>query len=164
MGGSALAESFKNGIAEEAKVRAVLEREGYRFFAPTEQEDRREDIDLWVEIGLQRVPVSIKAQHKGLEYGNIYMELESQLTKSGRWVESWYHYGRSDAYAIIQGDTVRFYWKKDIQDYVLANGWLRVRSLSKKYRDTQGGNYVYQDARCGYLDTMAVKPFMTFEV
>jgi hypothetical protein len=60
------------------------------------------------------------------------------------------------------GDTLRIYEKTDVQEYIAANGFLRIRPLSFKRKAYQGGSYRYCNSLCGYLPTDAVKNIKHF--
>jgi hypothetical protein len=145
--------SLRSGLEAEERIRHYLTAIGVEWQPSSRREDTRWDIDLWVDGRAW----SIKRQDAGLRYGHVYFELEAQRTCDGVWVPSWYHNSRAAVYAIVQGDTLRCYESIDIRDYVDLNGWERTRTLSAKTRRYQGGNYVFQDARCGFIPFDAVR-------
>lgn len=163
------------GLAEEKKViefaREVL---GLTVTDSTEHEDRMLDIDCWAD----GVAVSIKAEHNGVAYGNIYFELAQHLTEFkdcpvstdmldkrdlnqtdvdalvavGSWEPSWWTTGKADVYWILQGEVLKVYRKIDVQRYVAAKGWRHCKGLSFKRKSYLGGRYRYVNAICGYLN------------
>lgn len=149
----ALKVPFKQGLTDEAKVIAWLKARGHEVKESTRYENVMLDIDCYVD----GEPVSIKAEHSGLKYDNVYFELDNVLTSDGFTKEAgWYKKGKATKYMILQGTTLRCYKKKDIEDHVAAKGWLRVLPLSREVRATQGGAYRYCNTYCGYLMTDAV--------
>lgn len=136
---------YSKGLRDERRVVRYLSSLGVVTDSSTE-ENIHEDIDCY----LDDVPVSIKAQHSGVAYNNIYFEIE-QLHVDGNWEPSWFITGRATVYAILQGDTLRVYQKQDIVDYVAANGWSYERTLSREKRAMAQYNKRYIDARIGFL-------------
>jgi hypothetical protein len=126
---------------------------GWGYVLASREEDVLQDIDCWVGAN----GVSIKNQDTGLQHGHIYFELEAQLTGSGDWVPSWWYTGQPDYYIIVQGDILRLIPKTTLTDYVADHGWLKTATLSPAKRSTQGGNYRFQDSRCGFLDPSAIQ-------
>jgi hypothetical protein len=175
-----LASSYAAGLSDERLVKNFLAGKGLLVEEPTRDQDRLEDTDCLVN----GVAVSIKAEHSGLKYRNIYFELAQHLTEHkdcgysasvcrnkrdykqldvdglvahGSWEASWYYKGKAPVYYILQGDTLRIYKKADILAYVAAHGWLRIRALSAFRSSYLGGTYRYCNALCGFLDTESVK-------
>ena len=141
--------TYRNGLAEEKRVIEFLKTKFADVQPSTKQQNMIEDIDCFVD----GVSVSVKAEHDGLRYGNVYFELENQITATQQWeLDGWYYTGKAEKYVIIQGQEIRLYDKKAIKDHVEANGWLRVLPLSWKRKASQGGSYRTMDTRCGYLD------------
>lgn len=96
--------AYQAGLKDEAKVIDGLKADGYDVQPSTRDENRLEDIDCWID----GKSFSIKAEHKGLDYGNIYFELENQITATGEWVkDGWYYTGKAEFYLIYQGNEVR---------------------------------------------------------
>ena len=147
--------TYRNGLAEEKRVIEFLRTKFENVINST----KRQNIDLDIDCFIDGVSVSIKAEHDGCKYRNIYFELENQLTATQEWHDDgWFYTGEAEKYVIIQGNTIRMYSKAAIKDYVAANGWLRVLGLSAKRKASQGGSYRTMDTRCGYLDNRLV-PF-----
>ena len=169
---------YAAGLSDERLVKDFLRSKGLTVTAPTTEQDHFEDIDGFVN----GVSISIKAQHSGLRYGNICFEVAQHLTiyqdciltkkilgnkeitiadldrliASGSWEESWYQKGKAVLYYIYQGDTLHIYRKSDIVAHVAAQGFLRLRPLTKMRSSYLGGSYRYTNAICGYLDTTAI--------
>jgi hypothetical protein len=139
--------SYAQGLSDERKVINFIKSLGYWVEASTKDDNMFNDIDCWVN----GQPVSIKAEHTGLRYNNIYFELEQQLTETGEWVPSWWQTGKATWYFILQGQTLRCYLKKNLELYVTNIGWQKIRSLGWKKKNSQGGTYRFSDARCGFL-------------
>lgn len=68
-------EARKGGLRDEQRVIQALRDRGNTVQEASKHDNIVNDIDCWVN----GIPVSIKAQHKGLIYGNIYVELASQF-------------------------------------------------------------------------------------
>ncbi len=155
------------GIRDQQRVMKYLSTLGTVTEA-TEHEDRRLDIDCW----FNGEAVSIKAQHAGLQYNNICMELAtfhhnqpwepSDLLAFQRAVTtmaavkryqtrgaapSWYYTGTATVYAILQGSRLRLYRKTAIQQYEQQHNFLRVCGLSVALLRSQSG----VNSFCGYL-------------
>ncbi len=144
----AFSNTYAKGLNDERRVIDFLKSKGFDVRPASREENRMQDIDCWIGS----IPVSIKAEHKGLEYNNIYFELENQLTATGEWVkDGWYYKGSATKYVILQGNEIRLYDKQAIVDYVEANGWLRTRTLSWSTKKGQGGTYRTMDTLSGYL-------------
>jgi hypothetical protein len=177
---SLLSAIYQKGLSDECIVKDFIKTGLNRIvMPPTIYQDHFEDIDCIVN----GVPISIKAQHAGVAYGNIYFELSQQLTSAkdcqmtrdvlaqktinqsdlsrlesvGAWEPSWYYTGKAEVYCIYQGDLLRIYRKADIIAHVAAQGWLRIRPLSAKRTNYLGGTYRYCNAACGYLSTKAIR-------
>lgn len=172
---STLSAVYQKGLSDERIVKDFIKTGLNRIvMPPTEHQDHFEDIDCLVN----NVPISIKAQHSGVSYGNIYMELSQQLTACkdcletasilgqktinqsdlsrletlGSWEPSWFHTGKAEVYCIYQGDLLRIYRKSDIMAHVASQGWLRIRPLTARRASYLGGKYRYCNACCGYLN------------
>ena len=165
---------YQKGLSDERIVKDFI-KTGLNLIVkpPTALQDHFQDIDGIIN----GVPISIKAQHSGVAYGNIYMELSQQLTAFkdcqetlavlgqktisqedlsrlealGSWESSWYFTGLAEVYLIYQGDLLLIYRKSDIIAHVAAQGWLRIRPLSARRVNYLGGKYRYCNAICGYL-------------
>lgn len=141
--------TYAKGLSDERRIVSFLKEKGFNVRVATKEENYTQDIDCWVGD----IPVSIKAEHKGLEYNNIYFELENQLTATGEWIkDGWFYKGLAKQYLILQGQEIRLYDKQAIIDYVQDNGWLRTRTLSWRVKAQQGGTYRTMDTLSGYLD------------
>lgn len=141
--------TYAKGLSDERKVVEFLGSKGFNIRAASKEENYSMDIDCWIG----NIPVSIKSEFRGLKYGNIYFELENQLTTTGEWVkDGWYYTGKAEKYLILQGLELRLYDKQTVQQYVADNGWLRTRTLSWQLKATQGGSYRTMDTLSGYLD------------
>lgn len=139
--------AYKQGLADERLVIEFMKQQGFEVTDSTDNENKTKDIDCYID----GIPTSIKAQHKGLKYNNIYFELEQQLTSTKNWVPSWYYTSRAEQYLILQGNTLRLYKKDDIKKHATEIGWSHTRRLSPEAKSTQGGSYRYCDARLGFL-------------
>lgn len=149
--------SYRNGLSDEKRVIAFLAAQGLNVTPSSKEDNMKKDIDCYID----GIGYSIKAEHKGLQYGNIYFELSQQLTATGQWVdEGWYYTGEAEYYLILQGQELRLYSKRAIKDFIEANGFVRVRSLSANVKRSQGGTYRYMDTRSGYLERKDV-PFIS---
>lgn len=158
------------GLSDEQLVKDFLAGLGWMVEDSSKHDDMVNDIDCFVSplagelFGLPPgIPVSIKAQHKGLKFNNIGFEVEKQLTNSGKWLKSNWHTSKAEVYAILQGTVLRLYLVKDLKEYVNKFGFIRIRSLSPGSKTYQGGAYMFQDARCGYLNPNCV-PHLRYEV
>lgn len=173
-----LSSVYAAGLADEKLVKSFLRSKGLIVTEPTQHQDRFEDTDAFIN----GVPISIKAEHSGLKYGNICFELAQHLTEfqdcpqskailntkdltldhldhlitTGSWETSWYQRGKAVLYYIYQGDELHIYKKADIVAHVASHGWLRLRPLTKMRSSYLGGDYRYCNAICAYLDTNAV--------
>jgi hypothetical protein len=161
-------------------VKAYLTSKGFAVTKSTEVQDKFEDIDLFLE----GIPASIKAEHSGIRYHNVYFELGQQLSThedcaytksiigtknrlspsdcsdlldSPSWEHSWYYTGKADIYLIYQGDKLLVYKKEDIVRYVEDRGWLRICTLNNYRKSYLGGTYRYCNSMCGFIDIDAVK-------
>lgn len=168
----------QQGLSDEAKVIEYL-----GSVAPVVRADRRDDRLHDIDCYWQGEKISIKAQHSGLKYGNIYFELATFHRCYREWTPetlsaflgavksdttfscdtqsaspSWFYTGQATVYAILQGDRLRLYRKSDIEAYIRKNGWLRVRGLSWKVLQTQSGVNSFS----GYLDSDNVPYFAEF--
>lgn len=144
----AFSNTYQKGLADEKLVIEFLASKGFSVRPASKEENRMQDIDCWIGD----IPVSIKAEHKGLAYGNIYFELRNQLTVTGEWVaDGWYYKGQAQKYLILQGQELRLYDKETIKQYVEDNGWLRTRTLSWQVKAQQGGTYRTMDTESGFL-------------
>lgn len=153
--------TYQRGLQEERRVIEFLKTVFKSVTNSTKDQNRLEDIDCFIN----GIPVSIKAEHSGLRYGNIYFELENQITATGNWEkDGWYYTGKAEKYVIIQGQTITMYSKQAIVDYVEANGWLRTRTLGWSTRATQGGTYRTMDTLSGFLETDLVPFEMQWKV
>lgn len=176
---------FVKGLTDEKLVKLFTRSQGCLVEPSTYDQDRHEDIDCFVD----GKAVSIKAQHSGAKYGNIYFELAQHLTEhkdcqlsaailsshphdastpdlliaTGSWEPSWWYTGKAKAYYILQGSKLYIYSKRSILKYVHNNGWLRVRSLSYGRRSYLGGSYRYCNSICGFLNIDDVA-HQTFDV
>lgn len=151
--------TYAKGLSDEKKVMDFMQSLGYRVEPSTKEENMFNDVDCYINGH----PASIKAEHAGLKYNNIYFELEAQLTATGEWVPSWYETGTAKWYLILQGDTLRCYLKKNIKAYVDLVGWQKIRSLGWKTKKQQGGTYRYSDAKCGFLVPTDV-PHLVYQI
>jgi hypothetical protein len=165
-------ECYRKGTQDEKDTIAYMKTLGYNIRPSSLKENYDQDIDCWIDD----VPVSIKSQHKGVRYQNIGFELANQLTlhqhceltkalineldwhkverllTSGSWESGWYFRGSAKVYLMYQGDYIRAYNKVDIQDYIEAKGFLKIRSLSYDTRSYLGGAYRHCNTICGYLN------------
>ncbi len=140
---------WRNGSADEKRVIAFLDNLGWNIKPSSKEDNITKDIDCWVD----GIGYSIKAEHKGLQWGNIYFELANQLTSTGQWEDTgWFNTGEADYYLILQGQELRMYSKQAIKAYVDANGWVKTRTLSWQAKATQGGSYRTMDTKSGFLD------------
>jgi hypothetical protein len=170
---------FAAGLADERLVKQYLTTKGFDVKEPTKDEDKFQDIDCYVN----GIPGSIKAEHSGAKYGNIYFELAQHLTTHAdceytksvlnskkltqqdiddlvdykSWEASWYVNGTALVYYIYQGDKLMVYRKQDVQAYVAKNGWLRIRTLSNYRKGYLGSGYRYINSACGFLNIDDVK-------
>lgn len=140
-------QAYAQGLKDEEMVIAWLKFKGYKVESSTREENIHQDIDCYIN----GVPTSIKAQHAGVKYGNIYMELKAQLTSSKQWVSSWFENGQAEQYLILQGKTLRLYKKADLLKHVAEIGWSHTRTLSAQVKATQGGTYRFSNALLGFL-------------
>lgn len=149
----AFSNTYQKGLADEKRVIDFLKSKGFDVKPSTKEENRYQDIDCWIGD----IPVSIKSEHKGLYWNNIYFELENQLTVTGEWVkDGWYYTGQATKYLIFQGTEIRLYDKETIKQFVEDNGWLKTRTLSWSVKAQQGGTYRTMDTKSGFLDRDAV--------
>lgn len=74
--GKSLNHCFARGAIAEKAVKASLAAQGFEITPSTKSENRDLDIDCYIND----VPLSIKAEHAGVRYGDIYFELFQQLT------------------------------------------------------------------------------------
>lgn len=139
--------AYNKGLADERLVIEFMIQQGFEVTKSTDDENKIKDIDCYID----GIPTSIKAQHKGIKYNNIYFELEQQLTSTKNWVKSWYYNSKAEQYLILQGGTLRLYKKADIQKHATEIGWSHTRQLSSSVKSTQGGSYRYCDAKLGFL-------------
>ncbi|MBW4558451.1 MAG: hypothetical protein KME59_21500 [Trichormus sp. ATA11-4-KO1] len=164
---------YEKGLSDERKVMDFLRGQGYNVKPASSQENKKEDIDCWVN----GKPVSIKSSHKGAKFKNIGLELANQLTSrvacrdteyilgklsislldvdtlidTGSWEPGWYATGKATNYLFYQEHELRLYTKKSIENYVNSKGFLRVRQLSDACKSYLGGRYRYCNTICGYL-------------
>lgn len=139
--------NYKTGLQDERRVRRYLSRLG-TVTESTQEQDMLEDIDLF----LDGESVSVKAQHSGIKYNNIYFEFSQYDSWNSTWVPSWYTKGTAKWYAILQGNILHMYLKEDIVKYVNTHGWNYERSLSAELHANQvNSGKRYQNAKCGYL-------------
>lgn len=140
---------YAQGKNNEKIVKAFLISQGFYITNPSLEEDKFEDIDVWVG----NMPVSIKAQHKSLVHSDpsICFELEQRLTGTLTWEKSWYYNGKAEKYLIFRGTELMLVAKAAIQEYVETKGWDKVRSLGSFARSYVGGSYRYDDARSGLI-------------
>lgn len=140
--------NYARGLADQKLVEEYLKSQGHAVLPSAKEDDLLYDVDCY----LDGVPTSIKAQHKGASFGNIYFELKAQLTSNKKWVNSWYFNGKAEQYLILQGNVLRLYKKTDVEAQVESKGWLRQRTLSASVKATQGGSYRYSNSLLGFLN------------
>ena len=166
-------QQYDKGLADEAKVIGWLKAQGYQVVPSTAQENKEDDIDIWVNGH----GISIKSQHKGARYRNIGLELCSLLTTkstckvsqkvllnglkdlgtidhliaTGSWEPGWFSTGRATKYLFYQGNQMRLYTKASIKAYVDSKGFLRLRPLTEETKSYLGGYYRHCNTICGYL-------------
>lgn len=175
---STLSQVYSAGLSDERRVVNFLQDTFQTSVVrpASKEQNILKDIDCFVD----EKAVSIKAQHAGARYGNIYFELaqeprgcDSPKLNSKKdisvnqlqelldigWVPSWYHTTEADLYCILQGQTLRIYQKSDIVDYVTSSGFLRIRPLSDYRRGylLESKTYRYTNAVCGYINITDVR-------
>lgn len=169
---------YNAGLDEECRVLAFLENKGF-----TVQDATKEEQFLDIDCYLDGVPTSIKAEHDGLKYGDIYFELASQkgsakflrtlslpefnsiqawAAKAKRqnvpsdlleYFSAWFFTGTAEQYLILQGDRLRLYRKSDIMEYMDKFGPDKVLGLSPYRLQTQGG----KNTICAFVKSDAVR-------
>lgn len=171
---------YASGLADEKLVKEYCSQVlGWTVRDSTREENVFQDIDAWVN----GKPVSIKAEHSGLKYGNIYFELAQHLTEFqdcqesarildrkeltvshvrdlvelGSWEYSWFYNSKANYYFILQGDILRIYSKADLQKHIQDIGFSHLRPLTQRRKDYQGGTFRYCNAICGFLPITAVR-------
>jgi hypothetical protein len=172
-------DSYARGLADEVRVVQAIRCLGMGEVIHCEdRETQLKDIDVYVD----GVPCSIKAQHAGEAYGNIYVELATEVYQPFQWTQEttedymkaiaaepgsgfikypsayvrpgWWYGGEAGMFFILQGDTLTCYHKRTIAAYIKEHGFLRVRGLSRSvYAGQQGRN-----TWCGYLPNKGI-PF-----
>lgn len=169
---------YNAGLDEEYRVLAFLESKGFTVKDATKKEQFL-DIDCY----LDGVATSIKAEHDGAKYGDIYFELASQkgsakflrtldltefitiqtwASKAKRqnvpsdlldYFSAWFFTGKAEQYLILQGDRLRLYRKSDILYYMNKLGPDKVLGLSPYRLQTQGG----KNTICAFIKSDAVR-------
>lgn len=169
---------YNKGLEQEERVLAFLASKGFTV-KPATKEEQFQDIDLW----LDGVPTSIKAENDGLRYGDIYFELVTERGRADvsepldqdtkdrikKWAEkavrthkftdlstfymSWFFTGKAEQYLILQGDRLRLYRKSEILDYMDLKGPDKVLGLSLYRLSTQGG----KNTICAFIKSDAIR-------
>jgi uncharacterized protein YceK len=154
------------GLRDEERILEHLRSLGHDVTPSEALEDITQDIDMY----LDGISTSIKAQHSGLKYGNIYLELTTQHWSSTPWCQPWLTYlasldmpkgwspegwypswgltGQAQQYLILQGQKATLYNKGTLNAWVEQKGFIRIRGLSAKTLETQGG----RDTICGFIE------------
>lgn len=144
---------YAKGYSEERRIKYYLIGLGDNVEESSTEDDIYHDIDIW----WNGEPCSIKAQHSGVKYGNIYFELKQLEKDSGNWVDSWYYYSKAVYYMILQGNTLRVYLKSDVVEYVDTYGFSYERTLSKERAARASTNKRYINSLCGFLPIHNIK-------
>lgn len=165
---STLAQQYQRGLADEKKAIAFLKAEGYDVQVSSREQNILQDIDCIID----GKATSIKAEHTGLRYNNIYMELANLLQdynsiiplmsnitlevvelalSTPEWEPGWFYTGTATQYLILQGNSLRLYQKTDIINHVQSQDFLRIRPLTKA-RKAYLTKYRYKDTLSGFLD------------
>lgn len=145
--------TYKQGLKDEALVIARLKSSFKEVHKSSKHEDMQLDIDVWVDT----IPVSIKAQHICLRTGNLGFELEVQDRHTNMFAKSWYYQGQARLYAVLVGTDLYYVCKQSLQTFVKSKGWDQIKSLSPKVLQEQSDmNHRHKDTRMGLikLDTL----------
>lgn len=147
-----ISKEYAKGYSEERRIKYYLKGLGDIVEDSSTEDDICHDIDLW----WNSKACSIKAQHSGLKYGNIYFELKQLEKDTLNWVDSWYYYSQAEYYLILQGNTLRVYRKSDICQYIDTNGFNYERTLSKELAARASTNKRYINSLCGFISPDSV--------
>jgi hypothetical protein len=161
----------QSGFENEKRVIEFMRSRYYKIDKATVYEDRALDIDIWVYRKEERVPVSLKAQHAGLRFGNVYFELATQIPNPNSWQDadlalaqkltgrslegyypSWFFTGKAQLYGITQGQDLLFYDKESVRSHLEIKGCARCRGLTKAVLATQSG----KDTICAFVERVAL--------
>lgn len=173
---------YNQGLQDEERVVEFLRSQGHEVETTDLATGQLEDIDFY----LDGVPVSMKAEHDGHAYSNIYFELATQRDMGYDWEEEalawvqrlglasnrpisvtrdtwqpgWYLFGQAQQYLIWQGDRLMLFEAVDIKDHIVSEGFElwngRQKVLGLSPRVLAGQGY--KNTVCGYLATDAVSP------
>lgn len=139
-------QNYNKGLEKESRIRAFLDRIGFRTLDSTKKQNILEDIDCL----LGSITVSIKAQDTAAKTGNLCFELEVLNRKTREWEKSWYHNGSATDYVIAVKKKVFHIKKKLLQEFVNLNGWDRVTQLKHKTAKSQAG-HLHMNAKIGLV-------------
>lgn len=164
---------YNQGLHDERKVIDFIYDQGFKIEQTEVLEDQLADIDAFID----GESISVKAEHTGLRYGHIYVEMATQRYQSAfwtpeqkaemncllqqfpyqqknkyQWNPGWWYYGNVKYYLILQGLTLRLYLKTDIDDYMVDGGIVRMCGLSPSVLKQQGN----RDTLCCYMDRTKV--------
>lgn len=169
---------YQQGISDEKRVLEFLKSRGHEVIPSSREQNIKDDIDLF----LDGVPVSVKAQHDGWCYGEVYLELATQrgrmgtpwdatqwdmvsslakrssrpvFMKPGEWNPSWYFQGKAEYYLFWQQDTLRLIHKQDIKDTIEAYGFKKDKAGRQKVLGLKPETIQMQGGKntiCGFLD------------
>lgn len=179
-GNTAYDHVYNQGLDEEDRILQFLfDRGEHTLSACDDIQSQLADIDCY----LDDVPTSIKAEHAGARYQNIYFELFTQRSAlrqfteeelvwmakiweeagltysiSDGWLPGWYLTGEAEQYLILQNQWLSLYRKQDIKDYIEANGFSHAKGLSGYRLEQQGG----KNTICGFIKWGSVKPIRTW--
>jgi hypothetical protein len=175
---------YAKGLADEAKVIEFLKTQGYEVNPSCFEDNKNRDIDCYVN----GKSVSIKSNHKGVQFRHICFELINQLTTykndeesrvtlskvptmddvnrlraTNAWEPGWYYTGEAANYLFYQGDKLRLYTKKSIQLHLELHGFIKIRALTEETKSYLGGRYRHCNTISGYLNWDSV-PHKTWSI
>ena len=165
---------YDQGMKDEKFVMDFFTANGAIVTPASTEENKYQDIDCYIN----GVPVSIKAQHKGVIFHNIGLELANELTihqghpltkqylvnnsmtlpqiqdliNKGIWEPGWFVNSKAKVYLVYQGDIIRHYRKAHIVQTIKTKGFRRIRCLREDTLESKGGTYRYYNTVNGYLN------------
>lgn len=170
----------QSGFLAEDRIFAYLSAKGLKISHSTPEDDKRNDIDLYLDGPHGRRNISIKAQETGLKYGHVYFEIATQIRAGREWrpgdralaeklygggslvgyEPAWFFTGKAEHYMILQGDDLSIYDKRTIRHILETQGAARCCGLSWAVLKGQSG----RDSICAYLTKSDLKTIARFKL
>lgn len=135
---------------------------------------KRDNIKHDIDVYVADVAVSVKAEHAGVRYGHVYVELATEIPNGQEWSDDgralaerltgsklggywpgWFFSGQATMYAIVQASDLLLYGKSQLRKHLERGGCVHTRGLSRKVRATQTG----RDTICAYMNRAELQPY-----